>query len=81
MFAANAVHLQLHALADNLGNFLHTLTTPKPIKGLVAHRPQGEAHQDRRESAPPPALRQRLGAQAAAGGWVHPCRKSSNGPS
>jgi hypothetical protein len=32
MFAANAVRLQLHALAYNLGNFLRTLATPKPIK-------------------------------------------------
>ena len=32
-FAANAVRLQLHALAYNLGNFLRTLaTTPEPIK-------------------------------------------------
>jgi Transposase DDE domain group 1 len=31
-FAANAVRLQLHALADNLGNFLRTLATPEPIK-------------------------------------------------
>jgi len=31
-FAANAVRLQLHALAYNLGNFLHTLATPAPIK-------------------------------------------------
>ena len=29
---ANAVRLQLHALAYNLGNFLHTLATPEPIK-------------------------------------------------
>ena len=28
-FAANAVRLQLHALAYNLGNFLHTLATPE----------------------------------------------------
>jgi hypothetical protein len=28
----NAVRLQLHALADNLGNFLRTLATPEPIK-------------------------------------------------
>jgi hypothetical protein len=27
----NAVRLQLHALAYNLGNFLRTLTTPEPI--------------------------------------------------
>ena len=31
-FAANAVRLQLHALAYNLGNFLRTLATREPIK-------------------------------------------------
>jgi Transposase DDE domain group 1 len=31
-FSANAVRLQLHALAYNLGNFLRTLATPEPIK-------------------------------------------------
>jgi hypothetical protein len=31
-FAANAVRLQLHALAYNLGNFLRKLATPEPIK-------------------------------------------------
>jgi len=31
-FASNAVRLQLHALAYNLGNFLRTLATPEPIK-------------------------------------------------
>jgi hypothetical protein len=31
-FAANAVRLQLDALAYNLGNFLRTLATPEPIK-------------------------------------------------
>jgi Transposase DDE domain group 1 len=31
-FAANSVRLQLHALAYNLGNFLRTLATPKPMK-------------------------------------------------
>src|SRR4029077_7236466 len=31
-FAANAVRLQLHALAYNLGNFLRTRATPEPIK-------------------------------------------------
>jgi hypothetical protein len=31
-FAANAVRLQLHALAYNLGNFLRTLATSGPIK-------------------------------------------------
>ncbi len=32
LFAANAVRLQLHALAYNLGNFLRTLATPEAIK-------------------------------------------------
>src|SRR6195256_6536724 len=31
-FVANAVRLQLRALAYNLGNFLRTLATPEPIK-------------------------------------------------
>ena len=31
-FSANAVRLQLHALAYNLGNFMRTLATPEPIK-------------------------------------------------
>jgi hypothetical protein len=31
-FTANAVRLQVHALAYNLGNFLRTLATPEPIK-------------------------------------------------
>jgi hypothetical protein len=31
-FAADAVRLQLHALSDNLGNFLRILATPEPIK-------------------------------------------------
>ena len=29
--AANAVRLQLHAIAYNLGNFLRTLATPEPM--------------------------------------------------
>ena len=32
-FAANAVRLQLHALAYNLGNFLRTFATPEPRTG------------------------------------------------
>ena len=32
LFTANAVRLQLHALAYNLGNFLRTLAMPEPIK-------------------------------------------------
>jgi hypothetical protein len=39
-FAANAVRLQLHVLAYNLGNFLRTLATPEPIKDL--NRPRGD---------------------------------------
>jgi hypothetical protein len=31
-FSANAVRLQLHALAYNLGNFLRTLATAEPIR-------------------------------------------------
>jgi hypothetical protein len=31
-FAANAVRLQLHALAYNLANFLRTLATPEAIE-------------------------------------------------
>ena len=31
-FAANAVRLQLHALAYNLANFLRTLATPEPMR-------------------------------------------------
>jgi len=39
-FAANAVRLQLHALAYDLGNFLRTLATPEPMKGcsMATHR-------------------------------------------
>jgi hypothetical protein len=31
-FVANAVRLQLHALAYNLGNFLRTLAMPQPTR-------------------------------------------------
>ena len=31
-FAANAVRLQLHALAYNLGNFMRTLAVPKTVQ-------------------------------------------------
>ena len=52
-FAANAVRLQLHALAYNLGNFLRTLATPEPIKdwSLTSLKEKlikwGEGHQPR----------------------------------
>ena len=55
-FAANAVRLQLHALAYNLGNFLRTLATPEPIKDWSLTESEGEAHQDRREGRQPWAL-------------------------
>jgi hypothetical protein len=55
-FAANAVRLQLHALAYNLGNFLRTLATPEPIKGLVADESEGQADQDPREGGEPRPL-------------------------
>src|SRR5262245_20180088 len=47
-FAANAVRLQLHALAYNLGNFLRT-GTPEPIKDWSLTTLEGQADQDRRE--------------------------------
>ena len=44
---ANAVRLQLHALAYNLGNFLRTLATPEPIKD-GSHRTGGSALLEKR---------------------------------
>ena len=55
-FTANAVRLQLHALAYNLGNFLRTLATPEPIKDWSADEPQREADQDRRKGRLPRPL-------------------------
>ena len=48
-FAANAVRLQLHALAYNLGNFMRTLAMPKTVESVVADQPAREADQNRRE--------------------------------
>ena len=45
-FVANAVRLQLHALAYNLGNFLRTLATPEPIKDSCGE-PEDAAVQER----------------------------------
>src|SRR5580658_6797916 len=56
-FAANAVRLQLHALAYNLGNFLRTLATPEPIRDWSLTEPEGKADQDRREGRAPRSLR------------------------
>src|SRR5437870_13657059 len=55
-FAANAVRLQLHALAYNLGNFLRTLATPEPIKDWSLDDLEGQADQDRREGGEPRPL-------------------------
>jgi hypothetical protein len=55
-FAANAVRLQLHALAYNLGNLLRTLATPEPIK-VWSLQPEAEADQDRREPTRPNGYR------------------------
>jgi Transposase DDE domain group 1 len=55
-FAANAVRLQLHALAYNLGNFLRTLATPEPIKDWSLTSFEGEADQDRRKGGEPRPL-------------------------
>ena len=51
-FAVNAVRLQLHVLAYNLGNFLRTLATPEPIKhwSLTTLR-RGSSRSTRRSSA------------------------------
>jgi hypothetical protein len=55
-FAANAVRLQLHALAYNLGNFLRTPGDARADQRLVADEPQGKADQDRREDRQPWSL-------------------------
>ena len=55
-FAANAVRLQLHALAYNLGNFLCMLATAGADQGLVADDLEGQADQDRREGGEPRPL-------------------------
>jgi hypothetical protein len=48
-FRANAVRLQLHALAYNLANFLRTLALPGRDRGLVADEPAREGGEDRRQ--------------------------------
>ena len=55
-FAANAVRLQLHALAYNLGNLLRTLATPEPIKDWSLTSLKERTHQDWREGREPWAL-------------------------
>ena len=47
-FAANAVRLQLHALAYNLGNFLRTLATPEMVSyiddDLAEHKARNQTN-------------------------------------
>jgi len=84
-FAANAVRLQLHALAYNLGNFLRTLATPEPIKDWSLTS-LGEVDQDRGEGHQPRPLchlpdgrgRQDIACEAAGRGQTYsgrPCRR------
>ena len=56
-FAANAVRLQLHALAYNLGNFMRTLAMPKAAEPWSPDQPAREADQDRRQGRQPSPLR------------------------
>src|SRR5205823_14535075 len=66
-FAANAVRLQLHALAYNLGNFLRSLATARTDQRLVADELEGKADQDRRQGGEPRTLR-----RLPNGGGRHP---------
>src|SRR6202049_2142568 len=52
-FAANAVRLQLHAMAYNLGNFMRTLAMAKDGRAVVADQPAREADQNRRQGREP----------------------------
>src|SRR5262245_20398376 len=78
-FAANAVRLQLHALAYNLDNFLRTLATPEPIKdwsltrtwtlpsgAILSHcrAPLGTAQLAPSEVGPDPVTRHKLGKRS-----------------
>jgi len=53
---ANAVRLQFHALAYNLGKFMRTLPMPKAA-AVVADQPTREADQDRGQGRQPRPLR------------------------
>src|SRR5262249_1548927 len=55
-FAANAVRLQLHALAYNLGKFPAHAGDAGADQGLVADDLEGQADQDRREGSEPRPL-------------------------
>ena len=52
-FAANAVRLQLHTLAYNLGNFLRTMATPEAIKDWSLSSLKEKLIKDRRQGHQP----------------------------
>ncbi len=54
-FKANAVRLQLHALAYNLANFLRTLALPEAVKVVVNYHAARQVGEDRRQDRPPTA--------------------------
>ena len=56
-FDHNAVRLQLHALAYNLGNFMRTLALPDAVEQWSLTSLAREAHQDRSEDRASRALR------------------------
>ena len=56
-FRNNAVRLQLHALAYNLGNFMRTLALPKEGGTLVADDATREAGEDRCQGGQPWSVR------------------------
>jgi Transposase DDE domain group 1 len=58
-FAANAVRLQLRALAYNLGNFMRTLAMPQTAEPWSL-KPAREADQDRHQGRQPWAVRLRF---------------------
>ena len=56
-FRNNAVRLQLHALAYNLGNFMRTLALPKEVEPLVDDDVARQAGEDRGQGCPTWPLR------------------------
>ena len=56
-FAANAVRLQLHVLAYNIGNFMRTLAMPKAAEPGSLTSLREKADQDRRQDRQPWPLR------------------------
>jgi hypothetical protein len=56
-FAANAVRLQLHALAYNLGNFMRTLAMPRTAEPWSLTSLREKAGQDRRQGRQPRPVR------------------------